>query len=201
VASRWVKDGEAPLIREAFDVEEVTTADTRRNIGIIINDATYQKRIANMKKLVLLAAALFAGHAMFIGLAGSTPGPAPDAAISRLAGHGGSGADGAIANAFTRRQSNVQVAGEGKVIRLLPDDDNGSRHQKFIIRLGNGQTLLISHNIDLAPRVSALRAGDSIGFSGEYEWSEKGGVVHWTHRDPRGSHAAGWLKHNGRIYQ
>jgi hypothetical protein len=138
---------------------------------------------------------------MFNGWSGSIFGPAPAAAITQFAGQQGSGADGAIADAFSRHQNNVQVTGEGKVIRLLPDDEDGSRHQKFIIRLSNGQTLLISHNIDLAPRVSALRTGDSIGFSGEYEWSEKGGVVHWTHRDPRGSHAAGWLKHKGRIYQ
>jgi hypothetical protein len=154
-----------------------------------------------MKKLVLLAAALFAGYAMLGGWPGSTAGPAPDVAIAQLAEQGGRSADAAIADAYARRRSNVQVTGEGKVIRLLPDDEDGSRHQKFIIRLGNGQTLLVSHNIDLAPRVKALRTGDSIGFSGEYEWSEKGGVVHWTHRDPRGSHAAGWLKHNGRIYQ
>jgi hypothetical protein len=154
-----------------------------------------------MKKLVLVAAVLFAGYAMFNDRPGSIPDPAPAAAITELAEQGVNRADGVIADAFTRRQSNVQVAGDGEVIKLLPDDDNGSRHQKFIVRLSNGQTVLVSHNIDLAPRVSALRAGDSIAFSGEYEWSEKGGVVHWTHRDPRGSHVAGWLKHNGQMYQ
>jgi hypothetical protein len=169
----------------------MATVDTPRNIGIIIN----------MKKLLLLAAALFAGYAMFNGRPGSIPGLAPDAAITSLAEQGGSGADGVIADAFARHRSNVQVAGEGEVIRLLPDDEDGSRHQKFIIRLSNGQTLLVSHNIDLAPRVSALRTGDPIAFSGVYEWSEKGGVVHWTHRDPSASHVAGWLKHNGRMYQ
>jgi hypothetical protein len=154
-----------------------------------------------MKKLLLLAAALFAGYAIFNERPESSPGPAPEAAVNRLAEQDRSSADAVIAEAFARRQSDVQVSGEGKVIRLLPDDADGCRHQKFIIRLSNGQTVLVSHNIDLAPRVSELRTGDSIGFSGEYEWSEKGGVVHWTHRDPRGSHVAGWLKHNGRLYQ
>jgi hypothetical protein len=32
-------------------------------------------------------------------------------------------------------------------------------------------------------------------------WNEKGGVVHWTHRDPGGRHMAGWLAHNGKTYQ
>lgn len=109
--------------------------------------------------------------------------------------------DDAIGRAFASRADGAQVAGEGTVIRLLPDDLNGSRHQRFIVELASGQTLLISHNIDLAPRINALEVGDSVRFSGEYVWNEKGGVVHWTHRDPRGSHMAGWLVHNGRTYQ
>jgi len=110
-------------------------------------------------------------------------------------------ADDAIGRAFANRASDIQVEGEGAVIRLLPDDLNGSRHQRFIIQLASGQTLLISHNIDLAPRIASLAVGDSVRFSGEYEWNEKGGVVHWTHRDPRGKHVAGWVLHNGKTYQ
>ena len=109
--------------------------------------------------------------------------------------------DIAISRAFKDRKSNVQVEGEGVVIRLLADDLNGSRHQRFILRLASGQTLLIAHNIDVAPRVAGLRKGDTVQFYGEYEWSEKGGTVHWTHRDPKGHHANGWLKHDGRTYQ
>lgn len=106
-----------------------------------------------------------------------------------------------IGRAFKERKSNVQVEGEGVVIRLLADDLNGSRHQRFILRLASGQTLLIAHNIDIAPRVAKLQKDDKVRFYGEYEWNKKGGVIHWTHRDPKGHHADGWLKHNGRIYQ
>jgi hypothetical protein len=109
--------------------------------------------------------------------------------------------DAAISAAFANRSSNIQIGGSGVVIKLLPQDNNGSRHQKFILRLSSGQTLLIAHNIDLAPRIDALREGDNVQFFGEYEWSPKGGVMHWTHRDPKGSHVAGWLKHQGKIYQ
>lgn len=122
---------------------------------------------------------------------------------ARPAGHAGPPAvdDTPIGRAFKTRQSDVQVEGDGVVKRILADDTAGRRHQRFILRLASGQTVLISHNIDLAPRVAGLREGDSVRFNGEYEWNEEGGVIHWTHRDPRGRHAAGWLEHNGRTYQ
>lgn len=106
-----------------------------------------------------------------------------------------------IAAAFASRQSNLQVQGSGTVTKLLPDDTNGSRHQRFIVRLNHGQTVLVAHNIDLAPRVDALREGDTIAFYGEYEWNEKGGVIHWTHHDPASRHADGWLKHQDKTYR
>jgi Protein of unknown function (DUF3465) len=109
--------------------------------------------------------------------------------------------DQLLKSAYENRQSNLQVGGSGVVIIILPDDLHGSRHQKFILRLSSGQTILISHNIDLAHRVDALREGDTVEFFGVYEWNPEGGVVHWTHGDPDGRHRDGWLKHNGSIYQ
>jgi hypothetical protein len=109
--------------------------------------------------------------------------------------------DSAIGRAFASRASDIQVQGEGTVIRLLADDLNGSRHQRFIVQLASGQTLLVSHNIDLAPRIDELQVGDSVSFNGEYVWNEKGGVIHWTHHDPKGRHVAGWVKHNGKTFK
>lgn len=106
-----------------------------------------------------------------------------------------------IGRAFKDGKSNVQVEDSGEVIRLLSDDTKGSRHQRFILRLASGQTVLIAHNIDLAPKVTGLRKGDTVQFYGEYEWSEKGGTVHWTHHDPQGRHVDGWIKFKGQIYQ
>jgi hypothetical protein len=109
--------------------------------------------------------------------------------------------DAAIARAFENRLSNIQVQGQGRVTQVLEDDNDGSRHQRFIIRLDSGQTLLIAHNIDLAPRLDALSPGDTIEFNGEYEWNPKGGVIHWTHHDPEKRHPGGWLKYNGQTFQ
>ncbi len=113
----------------------------------------------------------------------------------------GSGGDALVASAFADHKSNIQMPGSGQVIKLLSDDNKGSRHQRFIIKLASGQTLLIAHNIDLAKRIPAIKVGDTIDFYGEYEWNPQGGVIHWTHRDPQGQHTAGWIKHNGQTYQ
>ena len=109
--------------------------------------------------------------------------------------------DAAIARAFHERTSGIQVSGKGVATKILADDDDGSRHQRFILELPSGHTLLVAHNIDLAPRIASLREGDVVEFNGVYEWNAKGGVIHWTHHDPQGRHEAGWLRHQGRIYQ
>jgi len=101
---------------------------------------------------------------------------------------------------YRSRASGEMVTVEGVVDRTLPDDDDGSRHQRFIVRLESGHTLLVAHNIDLAPR-AALRAGDVARVRGEYEWTELGGVLHWTHHDPDGDHPGGWIEANGKRYR
>lgn len=107
----------------------------------------------------------------------------------------------AMADAFAERRSDVWVECSGEAVRLLADDNRGSRHQRFVLALADGQTVLISHNIDLAPRVEGLRQGDRVRFRGEYEYNDRGGVVHWTHHDPGGRREGGWLEHEGRRYE
>jgi len=144
-----------------------------------------------MKKLFI---ALLIGFGVY-GYLEDNPGFIP-ASLEEVSAGGRS-----LAAAYEKHQSGVQVEGSGRVIRVLPDDNIGSRHQKFIIRLSSGQTLMIAHNIDLAPRINSVKAGDMVDYSGEYEWNDRGGVVHWTHNDPSGRHVGGWLKHKGRIYR
>ena len=108
--------------------------------------------------------------------------------------------DAALEKAFASQAHDLEVQGEGTVVRVLADDQEGNPHQRFILRLASGQTLLVAHNIDLAPRVEGLKPGDTVAFRGVYEWNAEGGTVHWTHRDPDGRHAPGWLRFAGRQY-
>jgi hypothetical protein len=147
-----------------------------------------------MRKLVLIAVVLAAVY--FGGVeSGFIPGQQQQADTSL------GGGEQALAAAFASRRSDVQVQGSGRVSKILADDNKGSRHQRFIVQMASGQTVLVAHNIDLADRVASIKSGDSVEFFGEYEWNERGGVIHWTHHDPQGVHKAGWIKHGGRTYQ
>lgn len=106
-----------------------------------------------------------------------------------------------ITRAYSKQLENIQVRGSGTVVKLLRDDLKGSRHQKMIVRISTDHTILIAHNIDLAPRLNNLKEGDTIQFSGEYEYNDKGGVVHWTHHDPKGRHPDGWIIHDNTTYK
>lgn len=143
-------------------------------------------------KTVLIATAV--AFVAFIFVSCASQGPATEQRTAPVAGD-------PIGRAFASGAKDIQVEGKGAVIRVLSDDLDGSRHQRFIVQLESGQTLLLTHNIDLAPRIDGLKVGDSVSFNGEYVWNKEGGVIHWTHHDPKGRHVAGWVKHNGRTYQ
>lgn len=147
-----------------------------------------------MKKLLLVAVMLVAAYYGAVQT-GHVPVPGERPAAST------GGGEQLLASAYANQRSNVQVQAGGQVVRILPDDDRGSRHQRFIVELSSGQTVLVAHNIDLAARVAGLSIGDFVEFNGEYEWNPEGGVVHWTHHDPQRRHVAGWVRHEGRTYQ
>lgn len=153
---------------------------------------------------VLVALALIAKlTGIDLPLAGTDAAPPGAAAATEVAPRPGAAvrddSDQVLA-AFRAQRSDLQVQVRGIVDRVLSDDDEGSRHQRFILELANDHTLLVAHNIDLAPRVP-LEAGDELTAHGEYEWNPKGGVLHWTHHDPRGTHVGGWIEHDGTRYE
>jgi len=97
----------------------------------------------------LLIVALF-------GAACEAPGRAPEGSRNPT-GLPRGGVDPQVA--FAHQDRDVWVLGSGTVERLLRDDTKAPRHQRFLVRIAPGQTLLIAHNIDVAPRVP-LRKGD-----------------------------------------
>jgi hypothetical protein len=102
---------------------------------------------------------------------------------------------------FDQHTNDEWVEGSGRVVRLLADDDDEEgAHQRFVLRTPAGQSLLIAHNLDVAPRVP-LGMADRIGFRGIYEWNDLGGTVHWTHHDPRGLEEGGWVEYRRRRYR
>ncbi len=153
-----------------------------------------------MNKFLLATVLAVAAFYVLVPAPGVSDSPAPAAQPGESA-QLRQDADAAIESAYAHRLDKQQVEGAGTVVKLLADDRHGSRHQRFIVRLASGRTLLLSHNIDLAPRIDDLRVGDRVTFYGEYEWTPKGGLIHWTHHDPQGRHPAGWIRHDGRTYQ
>ncbi len=123
---------------------------------------------------------------------GAVPHPEPRPSPVRL-----SVDEARIEEAFAKRESGFMVTVDARVEKTLRDDLDGSRHQRFLIELGSGRTLLVAHNIDLADRVD-LAAGDRVRVRGQYEWNDKGGVLHWTHHDPDRRRTGGFIEHDGR---
>lgn len=91
------------------------------------------------------------------------------------------------------------IEGTGVVRRLLPDDNDGARHQRVVLDLRNGQSVLLAHNLDLAERIP-LGLGDRVQFRGVYEWNELGGLLHWTHHDPLGIQEGGFVLYRRKRY-
>jgi hypothetical protein len=109
-------------------------------------------------------------------------------------------ADNGVQQAYAAHHSGQWLETRGRISRVLRDDNAGARHQKFILELDDGHTVLVAHNIDLASRIPA-REGLSLSVRGRYEWNERGGVIHWTHHDPDGRESGGWIKVDGLRYE
>ena len=101
---------------------------------------------------------------------------------------------------FNEHDSGTWIEETGFVRRLLSDDNDGFRHQRFIVERRGGGTLLIAHNIDLAERIP-IGIGDRVRFKGMYEYTDLGGLVHWTHHDPHGVEEGGWVKYRRKTYR
>ena len=153
--------------------------------------------------VVLIAAQQFFG----IDLLGEeqTPKQTPAREIEVTPPASTAGSPTRVSDDEIRRLIDHEISGElvtieAEVVKVLPDDNEGSRHQRLLLAIETGGTVLVSHNIDLAPRVPADQ-GDVITVRGQYEFNDKGGVIHWTHHDPKEWREGGWIEHDGERYE
>jgi hypothetical protein len=109
--------------------------------------------------------------------------------------------DAAIVNNFHNHQSNVEVTADATVVRLLADRTSSTgTHEQFIIKLTSGDlTIEVEHNISIAAR-APVKEGDHVIVHGEYIWSSQGGLIHFTHHDPQGTHQGGYIEDGGTTY-
>lgn len=104
----------------------------------------------------------------------------------------------AFEQAFEDRSQKVILSVSGRVIKTL-EEPSGSKYQKFLVDI-DGRTVLVAHNLEMG-RMIPVEPNYEIVIKGEYIWTEKGGVIHWTHRDPRKEHPDGFIYYNKRLYK
>ena len=104
-----------------------------------------------------------------------------------------------MSHGYGKADDGTWIDARGRVSRLLSPADGDERHQRFVIRIAGGQTLLVAHNLDIAERIP-VGLGDRVQVRGLYEFSELGGVVHFTHHDPHGQEAGGWVEYRRKRY-
>ena len=110
--------------------------------------------------------------------------------------------DPALCSAYDAGRSRVEVVADGTVTRTLGvQPGRVSPHEGFLMRLGSGCSVIVrvEVNTDFTGSIP-LQPGQHVLVKGEYEFYPLGGVIHWTHRDPRGRHAGGYVATGGRIY-
>jgi len=155
------------------------------------------------KILTLIIAALLVFLAWKYGQYGgvSENRPANPPALQEESCPGAELTDRQTAERLGEGAAHAPVYGHGEVVKILPDDNQGTRHQRFLLRVAPQLVVLVAHNTDIAPRLDSLATGDRLSFCGEYIWNNKGGVLHWTHHDPAGRRPGGWLRSQGKLYR
>lgn len=99
---------------------------------------------------------------------------------------------------FRGRRDAIWITVAARVERVLPDASGRYQHQRFILRCGSGQTLLVVNDVSIGARVP-VKPGRTVVVRGQYVWNRLGGLIHFTHHDPEGGQG-GWLLYRGKVY-
>jgi len=110
----------------------------------------------------------------------------------------------AIYNAWLTQHSHLEVTASGVIARDLGTRSGVSgTHEGFLLHLsgasGRGLTVRVEANVDFTG-LMPIAAGEPVVVRGEYEFDSRGGVIHWTHRDPRGRHPDGYIQIQNKRY-
>jgi Protein of unknown function (DUF3465) len=109
-----------------------------------------------------------------------------------------------VYDAWREQRSYVEVTAQGSAARIFGIRKGPSgAHEGFLLHLrgaaGHGLTVKVEDNIDITGPVP-LQAGDDVELRGEYIYDPRGGIIHYTHHDPRGAHPPGYIRVRGRTY-
>lgn len=85
------------------------------------------------------------------------------------------------------------------VVKVLPDDTQGLKHQRWYVRLSDGSQVFAVYNIDQTARVP-VQVGQTMSLGGEFKWTDQGALIHWLHSDPSGRRPNGYVIVNGQKY-
>ncbi len=123
----------------------------------------------------------------------------------RSPGAGEGAGNGIVYDAWRAGRSHVEVTAIGSVARMLGTRVGPSgAHEGFLLHLngsaGHGLTVRVEDNVDITGPIP-LAEGKAVEVKGEYIFDSRGGIVHYTHRDRRGRHVAGYVLVDTKLYQ
>lgn len=155
--------------------------------------------MAGLAVLGVLALVGYLRTPQSLGISGSaTPAAPTSTTAARSATEAGAES---IERAIAAKAEEVWVRVEAVVHKELPDDTQGDEHQRFLIKLDSGTTVLVAHNTDVAPR-APVKLGDRVKIRGKYVWNDKGGLIHWTHHNERKPNDEfGWIQVGGERFE
>jgi hypothetical protein len=108
-----------------------------------------------------------------------------------------------ICSLYASGSSGAEVIGHGTVLGVLGTRGGPSgEHEGFLLKLDQQCDLLlrVETNVDITGPVP-LEVGEVVTVKGQFEDDANGGVIHWTHHDPRGRHVSGYVEADGKIYE
>jgi len=108
--------------------------------------------------------------------------------------------DSELVYAVQNRRDLLFVQGANvTVLQIMPDDNDGLRHQRWYVKLSSGESVFAVYNIDITARVP-IEVNQKMKLGGEFKWTNQGALIHWLHEDPKERRPDGYVEVGGRRY-